>query len=75
MAGSSSMQTMEVRDRRGQAIHEGQRVRIVEEPVQEGEVRRLVSRYAVLTVIVDAKAGKAERMVRAGDVEVVAATA
>lgn len=66
-----AQQVAKVADRNERTIREGQRVRILEQPVQEGEVRRLVPRYAALTVIVDAKGGKAERMVRAGDVEVI----
>jgi hypothetical protein len=46
-------------------------VRILTNPYQEGEILRIVPRYSVLTVIVDAKAGKAERMVRSQDVEAV----
>lgn len=57
-------------DRTGLALAAGQRVRVLREPPQEGEVRRVVPRYGVLTVIVDgAKAGKTERMVRGQEVE------
>ena len=58
-----------VHDRRGQALAPGQRVRVLWDPPLEGEVRRVVPRYNVLTVIVDAKAGKTERMVPAAEVE------
>lgn len=59
-------------DRNGKTLTAGQRVRVLQDPAQEGEVRRLVPRYRVLTVIVDgAKVGKAERMVRGQEVEAV----
>lgn len=59
-----------VRDRAEHPIAPGDRVRILAEPAQEGEVRYLVPQYNVLTVIVDgAKTGKSERMVRGQEVE------
>ncbi len=59
-----------VLDRQGKGLTAGQRVRVLREPAQEGEVRRLVPRYGVLTVVVDgAKTGKTERMVRGQEVE------
>lgn len=59
-----------VLDRQGKGLAAGQRVRVLRDPAQEGEVRRLVPRYGVLTVIVDgAKTGKTERMVRGQEVE------
>ncbi|HEV8338437.1 MAG TPA: hypothetical protein VGR25_02115 [bacterium] len=59
-----------VLDRTGKTLIAGQRVRVLRDQAQEGEVRRLVPRYGVLTVIVDgAKAGKTERMVRGQEVE------
>ncbi len=60
---------MMVHDRRGQPLAPGHRVRILRDPPLEGEVRRVVPRYNVLTVIVAAKAGKTERMVHAAEVE------
>ncbi len=60
---------MMVHDHRGQPLAPGHRVRVLRDPPVEGEVRRVVSRYGVVTVIVDAKAGKTERMVPAGEVE------
>jgi hypothetical protein len=63
-----------VRDRMNQRLAVGQRVRLLTDPPEEGIVRRIVPRYDVLTVIVDAKAGKSERMVRAQDVEASAGT-
>ena len=59
-----------VRDRHGHALATGQRVRVLRDPSQKGEIRRLVPRYGVLTVIVDgAKSGKTELMVRGQEVE------
>ena len=59
-----------VMDRNGRALTVGQRVRVLRGALQEGEVRRVVPRYGVLTVIVDgAKSGKTERMVRGQEVE------
>lgn len=60
---------MIVHDRRGRPLAPGHRVRVLRDPPLEGEVRRVVPRYSVLTVIVAAKAGKTERMVRAAEVE------
>lgn len=65
-----------VLDRNGRPLVEGQRVRVMRDPPQEGDVRQVVPRYGVLTVIVDgAKTGKTERMVRAQEVEVVGPSA
>ncbi|MDQ7828249.1 MAG: hypothetical protein QN122_01590 [Armatimonadota bacterium] len=67
----------QVHDRRGRVIRPGVRVRVLDDTAQEGEVRRVIpgyrgDRYALVAVIVDgAKAGKAERLVRAAEVEVV----
>jgi hypothetical protein len=67
----------QVHDRRGRVIRSGVRVRVLDDTAQEGEVRRVIpgyrgDRYALVAVIVDgAKAGKAERLVRAAEVEVV----
>lgn len=60
-----------VTDRRGRPLVSGLRVRVLRDPPQEGEIRRVVPRYAVLTVLVEAKAGKTERMVRGEEVELV----
>ena len=60
---------MMVHDRRGQRLAPGHRVRILRDPPLEGEVRRVVPQYSVLTVVVAAKAGKTERMVHAAEVE------
>ena len=60
---------MMVHDRRGQPLAPGHRVRILRDPPLEGEVRRVVPRYSVLTVVVVVKAGKTERMVQAAEVE------
>jgi len=60
---------MMVHDRRGQRLAPGHRVRILRDPPLEGEVRRVVPQYSVLTVVVAAKAGKTERMVQAAEVE------
>ncbi len=62
---------MVVHDRWGRPLAPGHRVRVLRDPPLEGEVRRVVPRYSVLTVIVDAKAGKTERMARAEEVELV----
>ena len=57
-------------DRNGRPVAVGHRVRVLQDRPQEGEVRRVVPRYNVLTVIVDGgKAGKTERMVRGQEVE------
>ena len=61
-----------VRDRMNRPLAVGQRVRVLGNPAEEGVIRRIVPRYKVLTVIVDAKAGKTERMVRAEEVEAIA---
>ncbi len=59
-----------VMDRHGRPLAAGQRVRVLGDRPQEGEVRRVVPRYNLLTVIVDGeKAGKTERMVRGQEVE------
>lgn len=63
-----------VRDRMNQPLAVGQRVRVMTNPAEEGMIRRIVPRYNVLTVIIEAKAGKSERMVRAQDVEASAGT-
>ena len=60
---------MMVHDRRGQPLAPGHRVRILRDPPLEGEVRRVVPQYSVLTVVVAAKAGKTERMVQAAEGE------
>ncbi len=60
---------MLVRDRHGQPLAPGHRVRLLRDPPLEGEVRRVVPRYAVLTVVVRGKAGTSELMVRAEEVE------
>lgn len=67
----------QVHDRQGRVIRPGARVRVLDDTAQAGEVRRVIpgyrgDRYALVAVIVDgAKAGKAERLVRAAEVEVV----
>jgi hypothetical protein len=58
-----------VADRRGQPVVRGHRVRVLRDPPLDGEVRRVIPRYKVLIVSVEAKAGKTERMVRAEEVE------
>ena len=63
-----------VRDRMNQRLAVGQRVRVLTNPAEEGMIRRIVPHYNVLTVIIEAKAGKSERMVRAQDVEASAGT-
>lgn len=69
----------QVHDRQGRVIRPGARVRVLDDAAQAGEVRRVIpgyrgDRYALVAVIVDgAKAGKAERLVRAAEVEVVEA--
>ncbi len=60
---------MMVHDRRGQPLAPGHRVRVRRDPPLEGTVGRVVPRYNVLTVIVDGKPGKTERMVRAEEAE------
>lgn len=60
---------MTVHDRHGQPLAPGHRVRVLRDPPQEGQVRRLVPRYGVLTVVVRGKAGTSELMVRGEEVE------
>lgn len=60
-----------VADRQGRPLVSGLRVRVLRDPPQEGEVRRVLPRYGVLTVLVEAKAGKTERMVRGAEVELI----
>lgn len=59
-----------VHDRMNRPLAVGQRVRVLTNPAEEGMIRRIVPHYNVLTVIIEAKTGKSERMVRARDVEV-----
>lgn len=58
----------EMRDSHGRPISPGSRVVT---SGQEAVVGRLEPRYGVLTIIVDSRTGKSERMVRASEVEVV----
>lgn len=59
--------TTTLHDQRGRPILPGVRVKCEGE---EGTVRRVEPEYGVLTIIVEGRAGKSERMVRAADVEV-----
>jgi len=59
---------IELRDSHGRPITPGTRVRSGGE---EGIVGRVEPGYGVLTIIVDARTGKNEKMVRASTVEVV----
>ena len=63
-----------VHDCKNRPLAVGQRVRVLGNPAEEGVIRRIVPRYGVLTVIIEAKAGKVERMVRAQEVELLEAT-
>jgi len=63
-------EAMMVRDRRGRPLAPGVRVRVLRDPPLEGEVGRVVPAYGVLTVIVEVKPGKSERMVRSEEVEI-----
>jgi hypothetical protein len=58
---------VDLHDSEGRSIVPGARVRCGGE---EGIVGRIEPAYGVLTIIVEAKAGKSERMVRASSVEV-----
>jgi hypothetical protein len=58
---------MELRDSTGRPITPGTRVRSGGE---EGVVGRIEPEYGVLTIIVEVRAGKSEKMVRASTVEV-----
>jgi cytochrome c oxidase subunit 1 len=59
--------TVEPRDREGRVIATGARVRSGD---LEGTVRRVDPRAGVVTVVVEGRSGKSERMVRVGDLEV-----
>ncbi len=63
------VQAMAVHDRHGQPLAPGHRVRVLRDPPLEGQVRRVVPHYGVLTVVVREKAGASELMVRADEVE------
>ena len=63
---------MELRDRKGQPIAKGARVRV---DGVEGVVNHLEPGYGVLTVVIEERTGKKERMVRASSVEVTAGPA
>lgn len=58
---------MELRDRKGQAITKGTRVRV---DGVEGVANHLEPGYGVLTIVIEERTGKKERMVRASSVEV-----
>jgi hypothetical protein len=60
---------MELRDRKGQPITKGTRVRV---DGVEGVANHLEPGYGVLTIIIEERTGKKERMVRASSVEVAA---
>lgn len=60
---------MELRDRNGRAITKGARVRV---DGVEGVANHLEPGYGVLTVVIEERTGKKERMVRASAVEVTA---
>jgi len=60
---------MELRDRNGRAINKGTRVRV---DGVEGVANHLEPGYGVLTVVIEERTGKKERMVRASAVEVTA---
>lgn len=62
-----------VHDRMNRPLAVGQRVRVLTNPAEEGMIRRIVPHYNVVTVIIEVKAGKSERMVRAQDVELLGA--
>jgi hypothetical protein len=57
-----------LKDQHGRSITPGARVRSGGE---EGTVRRVEPGYGVLTIIVEGRTGKSERMVRAATVEVI----
>ncbi len=59
---------IELRDSRGRPITPGTRIRSGGE---EGVVGRLEPGYGVLTMIVEGRTGKSEKMVRASTVEVI----
>ena len=58
---------MELRDRQGKPITPGARVR---SDGVEGVVERIEPGYGVLTIVIEERTGKRERMVRASTVEV-----
>lgn len=58
---------MDLRDRNGRLITTGARVRV---DGLEGIVNHLEPGYGVLTVVIEERTGKKERMVRASAVEV-----
>ncbi len=60
---------MELRDRNGRPIVKGTRVRM---DGGEGVANHLEPGYGVLTIVIEERTGKKERMVRASSVEVVA---
>lgn len=62
-----------VYERMNRPLAVGQRVRVLTNPAEEGMIRRIVPHYNVVTVIIEVKAGKSERMVRAQDVELLGA--
>lgn len=57
-----------LKDQQGRVIAPGARVR---SGAEEGIVRHVEPGYGVLTIIVEARTGKSERMVRAATVEVI----
>lgn len=59
---------MELRDSNGRPITPGTRVRTGGE---EGVVGRVEPGYGVLTIVVEGRTGKSEKMVRASTVEVI----
>ncbi len=59
---------LELRDQHGKPITRGARVR---SDGVEGVVRHVEPGYGVLTIIIEERTGKRERMVRASTVEVV----
>ncbi len=63
---------MELRDPEGRPITPGSRVRSGGE---EGVVGRIEPGYGVLTVIIEGRTGKSEKMVRASTVAVIEDTA
>ncbi len=57
-----------VRDKRGQPISTGDRVRVADVP-EPADVQVVDPRYGVLVVLVPGRAGKMGRMVRGAEVE------
>ncbi|MDQ7849441.1 MAG: hypothetical protein RB148_04100, partial [Armatimonadota bacterium] len=56
-------------DRHGQPLAPGHRVRVLRDPPLEGQVRRVIPRYDLLTVVVWGRAGASEVMARGEEVE------